>query len=145
MIVVAHDEFNPHKSFGVRPGLRLRDDSLLALSLRRLIEPGSPYWSIVDAKDFVDIQAEIFDAINTIAKPMLSQCQTLEGLIDIHASRNFSNYRASSWLLNRLGRRAQAIQVIEAAIAAAPRAGYRDSVVAWLTAFKSETAFVAGD
>ena len=138
MIIVAHDEFNPHCSLGVKPGLAQRNDALLNWGLRAMAGPSAPYWSLREGDDAEVIQAHVFEAIQKFALPILAQCETLQGLVEAHAARGFHNYRASSWLLNRLGQRDEAVQVIQMAVARAPHEKSREKTVEFLKNFMAE-------
>lgn len=123
----SHDEFNPYKAMGVKPGLGHKDVQLISLGLSQIADPKRHNWSLRSESEVPSITQQVEEAFFQFGLPLLERMASLEGIVSLYAARGESfGFQPRSWALIKLGARDEAIKVTKAAIAAAPHDKARD-------------------
>jgi hypothetical protein len=130
---VAHDEYNPYRGLGLKVGLGHKDVQLISIGLAQLSDSRLRNWTIKSQDDVVVVSREVMVAFEILGLPLLARIADLEGIVGVYATRGPSNgYKPRSWALGRLGRREEALAVVQAAIAQAPHQKAKEHAESWL-------------
>ena len=99
-------------------------------------DQGKAFWSLDVAHEIEAVEAEVRRAVENYAVPSLEKASNLEGVLDLIAEcGGVRAFKAHSWVLDRLGNRQAAIEVVKAAADEATDAKARARAVDWLTRF----------
>ena len=121
-LVVAHDDFNPYASEGVRSGIGQQNDCLARVRLRLLAGLTDPYyWQVCSSEPTSVLAQRLLEAFSTYALPVLDRMRTLEGIAEFFASQDPKRHLLSRlWVLKKIGMHAEAGRIAEMAIQDAP-------------------------
>jgi len=108
---------------------------LVNIPLRRQADPPLQRWTM-NEENRVEVSHAVRQAFTCVALPLLERMSTLEGLVSVCADFGpFRFFEARSWCLRRLGRDAEAQQVVRDAIDHAPHDGARQHAERLLLTF----------
>ena len=142
---VAHDKYNPWAQSGARSGVGLKDVGLLEWGVAGLAGVPRQMWMIDASTDKAGLEAQIRDAFCQFGLPLLDRMSTLEGVVSLYAERGCSaGYIPRSWALLQLGRRDEAIQVVEAEVDMAPHEKAKSFAEALLNRIRRNEEFLVG-
>jgi len=145
-VKVAHDDYNPWVRTGLRSGVGLKDVGLLEWGLAELAGIPRRMWSLDASTNVATTEAQIRDVFARFGIPLLERMATLEGVVSLYAERGPSaGCIPRSWALLQLGRREEALQVVEAEVSEAPHEKARSFALALLERIRSKEEFRVGE
>ncbi len=110
---------------------------LAEVSLRGLSNGSPPFWSLefeTSPKTLVELSTEIKQIVSNYGLAILQQFRTLEGVLEFYQNQPnpLLKYEEYSWLLMYLNKKAESIELVEAAIKSAPHENAKLFAEKWL-------------
>ena len=143
---VAHDDYNPWTRIGARAGTGLKDVGLIDLGLAALAGVPGKMWTLDASANVTAVEGQVRDALERIGLPILNRMETLEGIVSLYAERGpAAGCVPRSWALVQLGRREEALKVVEAEMQQAPHEKARSFASALLERIRRREDFRVGE
>jgi hypothetical protein len=132
-LLAAHDKYNPYSAHGLKSGLGHKDVSLIAWDLAQLADRSRRGWTLRSEADVAEVTQQVEDAFRHFGLPLLQRMASLEGIVSLYAERGESaGFMPRSWALLQLGKRTEALSVIQAEIAKATSPRAKERAFEWL-------------